>query len=80
MHGLFRRVQPAVQQRREALGVDRRVEEHVFSSRDRGATWQDKIVAKTQPGLNCTAVGCTTDFYQGHAAISADATATCLPV
>ena len=49
------------------------IEEHVFSSRDRGATWQDKVVALTQPGLNCTAVGCTTDFYQGHAAISADA-------
>jgi hypothetical protein len=49
------------------------IQEHVFISRDRGATWEDKIVAVTQPGLNCVAAGCTTDFYQGHAAISADA-------
>jgi BNR repeat protein len=50
------------------------VDEHVFISRDRGATWEDHIVAQTQPGITCTAVGCGADFYQGHAVISADAT------
>ena len=49
------------------------IEEHVFISRDDGATWEDRIVAQTQPGLACTAVGCTADFYQGHSVIAADA-------
>jgi hypothetical protein len=49
------------------------IEEHVFISRDEGATWADQIVAQTQPGLSCTAVGCTPDFYQGHSAVAADA-------
>ena len=50
------------------------IEEHVFVSTDRGATWQDRLVASVQPGITCTAVGCTPDFYLGHSAISADAT------
>ena len=49
------------------------IDEHVFISRDKGATWADVIVGQTQPGITCTAVGCTTDFYQGHSAIAADA-------
>ena len=49
------------------------VEEHVFISRDHGATWIDKLVATGQPGLVCVAAGCSPDFYTGHAAISADA-------
>jgi hypothetical protein len=49
------------------------IEEHVFVSRDKGATWADVIVGRTQPGISCTAVGCTSDFYQGHAVVSADA-------
>ncbi len=49
-------------------------EEHVFISRDKGATWADVTVGRTQPGISCTAVGCTTDFYQGHSVVSADAT------
>jgi len=49
------------------------VEEHVFISRDHGATWVDKIVATGQPGLACVADGCHPDFYTGHAVISADA-------
>ena len=49
------------------------VEEHVFISRDHGATWIDKVVARAQPGLACVAVGCHPDFYTGHAVISADA-------
>jgi hypothetical protein len=49
------------------------VEEHVFISRDHGATWIDRIVARGEPGLACVAVGCHPDFYTGHAVISADA-------
>jgi hypothetical protein len=49
------------------------VEEHVFISRDHGATWIDKIVATGQPGLACVADGCHPDFYTGHAVVSADA-------
>jgi hypothetical protein len=49
------------------------VEEHVFISRDHGATWIDKLVATGEPGLTCVAAGCPQDFYPGHAAISADA-------
>jgi hypothetical protein len=48
------------------------IEELAFISRDHGATWEDHIVAQTQPGLTCTAAGCTTDFYQGHSVVSAD--------
>jgi hypothetical protein len=49
------------------------VDEHLFISRDRGATWTNKVVASTQPGLTCVADGCTPDFYLGHSAVSADA-------
>ena len=49
------------------------VDEHLFISRDRGATWTNKVVASTQPGLACTAAGCTPDFYLGHDAVTADA-------
>ena len=48
------------------------IDEHVFVSRDAGATWQDHIVAQVQPGLACVAAGCTPDFYLGHVALSAD--------
>jgi hypothetical protein len=48
------------------------IEEHIFISRDRGATWENRTVASVQPGLACVAAGCTPDFYLGHAAVSAD--------
>jgi len=48
------------------------VDEHVFISRDHGLTWIDKVVASSQPGEACVAIGCKPDFYTGHAAISAD--------
>jgi hypothetical protein len=50
------------------------IEEHLFISRDRGVTWENRVVATVQPGLACVAAGCTPDFYLGHAAVSADAT------
>ena len=49
------------------------IDEHVFVSTDRGATWTDRNVAQVQPGLACTAAGCSPDFYLGHSALSADA-------
>jgi hypothetical protein len=53
--------------------LDPSLEAHVFISRDHGATWIDKVVARGQPGQACVAVGCKPDFYTGHAAIAADA-------
>jgi len=50
------------------------IDEHVYVSQDRGATWQDRLVAQVQPGITCVAAGCPPDFYLGHSAISADAT------
>ena len=49
------------------------IEEHLFISRDRGVTWENRTVASVQPGIACVAAGCTPDFYHGHAAVSADA-------
>ena len=50
------------------------IEEHVFISRDRGATWENRTIASVAPGLACVAAGCSPDFYLGHIALSADAT------
>jgi hypothetical protein len=49
------------------------IEEHVFISRDRGATWENRTIASVWPGIACVAAGCTPDFYLGHIALSADA-------
>jgi hypothetical protein len=48
------------------------VDEHVFVSTDRGQTWANRVAAQVQPGLACTAAGCSPDFYLGHSALSAD--------
>jgi Neuraminidase (sialidase) len=53
--------------------VNGTIQEHVFISRDRGATWEDKLVATVSPGIVCVAEGCTPDFYVGHTALSVDA-------
>jgi hypothetical protein len=49
------------------------IEEHVFISRDRGATWENRTIASVWPGIACDAAGCPPDFYLGHIALSADA-------
>ncbi len=49
------------------------IEEHVFISRDRGATWENRTIASVWPGLACVADGCTPDYYLGHIALSVDA-------
>jgi hypothetical protein len=57
----------------KSSGVAGSINHHVFISRDKGATWQDKLVATVQPGIVCVAAGCTGDFYVGHTALSVDA-------
>jgi hypothetical protein len=53
-------------------GVTDTIDHHVFISRDKGATWEDRLVASVQPGIVCDAAGCTPDFYTGHTALSVD--------
>ena len=48
------------------------IEEHVFVSRDRGATWENHTIASVWPGIACVAAGCTPDYYLGHIALSVD--------
>jgi hypothetical protein len=48
------------------------IEEHVYISTNNGTSWTDKLVASTQPGLDCVAAGCTPDYYLAHSAIAAD--------
>jgi hypothetical protein len=54
-------------------GVVGDVLQHVFISRDRGATWRDLVVDAVATGEACVAAGCSADFYLGHSAITADA-------
>ena len=49
------------------------IDHHVFISRDKGASWENKLVASVQPGVVCDAAGCGPDFYVGHTALSVDA-------
>jgi len=49
------------------------IDEHVFVSTDKGATFIDRPVASVQPGLACVAAGCPPDFYLGHTALTVDA-------
>ena len=48
------------------------VQHHVVVSRDRGASWRNQVVDTVELGPECDAAGCTSDFYLGHSAISAD--------
>jgi hypothetical protein len=48
------------------------IEQHVFISRDRGATWENRVISSTLPGTVCVADGCPPDFYLGHIALSVD--------
>ena len=49
------------------------IQEHVFISRDAGATWENRTIASVQPGLACSSEACPPDYYLGHIALSADA-------
>jgi hypothetical protein len=49
------------------------VEHRVFVSKNRGQTWTNVLVDTVPVGEACVADGCSSDFYLGHSAISADA-------
>jgi hypothetical protein len=46
---------------------------HAVISRDKGATWQNVVVAKVANGEACVAAGCGPDFYTGQTSVVSDA-------
>jgi hypothetical protein len=46
---------------------------HAIISRDRGLTWENRIVAKVPVGEPCVADGCKPDFYIGQTSVVSDA-------
>jgi hypothetical protein len=46
---------------------------HAVISRDKGATWENVIVAKVPQGEFCVAAGCGPDFYAGQTSVVSDA-------
>ena len=53
--------------------VEGEVWHHAVISRDGGATWEDRVVAKVPVGENCVADGCKPDFYIGQTSVASDA-------
>jgi hypothetical protein len=47
---------------------------HAIISRDKGATWENVVVAKVANGEACVAAGCGPDFYTGQTSVVSDAT------
>ena len=56
-----------------AKNVQGEVWHHAVISRDGGATWEDRVVAKVPIGENCIADGCKPDFYIGQTSVTSDA-------
>jgi hypothetical protein len=48
------------------------VKQHLFISRNRGATWQNVVMDSVQLGPPCLTAGCYADFHSGHSGLSAD--------
>jgi hypothetical protein len=46
---------------------------HAVISRDKGATWENVVVAKVANGEPCVADGCGPDFYTGQTSVVSDA-------
>jgi hypothetical protein len=46
---------------------------HAIISRDKGATWENVVVAKVANGEACVAAGCGPDFYTGQTSVVSDA-------
>jgi hypothetical protein len=46
---------------------------HAVISRNKGATWENVIVAKVPQGEFCVAAGCGPDFYAGQTSVVSDA-------
>jgi len=53
--------------------VDGEVWHHAIISRDKGATWENVVVAKVGLGETCVADGCGPDFYTGQTSVVSDA-------
>jgi hypothetical protein len=53
--------------------VDGEVWHHIVISRDKGQTWENRIVAKVPIGESCVADGCKPDFYIGQTSVVSDA-------
>ena len=49
------------------------VQVHAIRSTNQGSTWSNVLVDSVQIGPACVAAGCTSDYYLGHSAVSADA-------
>jgi hypothetical protein len=46
---------------------------HAIISRDKGASWENIVVAKVPVGEACVADGCSPDFYTGQTSVVSDA-------
>ena len=49
------------------------VQVHAIRSSNQGSTWSNVVVDSVELGPACVAAGCTSDYYLGHSAVSADA-------
>jgi Neuraminidase (sialidase) len=56
-----------------ATNVEGDVFHHAIISRNKGATWENRIVAKVPLGESCIADGCGPDFYVGQTSVVSDA-------
>ena len=56
-----------------ATTVEGDVFHHAVISRNQGATWENRIVAKVPLGESCIAAGCGPDFYVGQTSVVSDA-------
>ena len=53
--------------------VEGQVWHHAIISRNKGASWENRIVAKVPVGEACVAEGCSPDFYIGQTSVVSDA-------
>lgn len=49
------------------------VQVHALRSTNQGSTWSNVVVDSVELGAACVAPGCSSDYYLGHSAVSADA-------
>lgn len=49
------------------------VQVHAIRSTNQGSTWSNVVVDSVELGAGCVAAGCSSDYYLGHSAVSADA-------
>ena len=49
------------------------VQYHAIRSTNQGSSWSNVLVDSRQIGTACVAAGCPSDYYLGHAVVSADA-------